>query len=76
MEVQLSPEQQERLARLAAERGANTSTVPSQMVARALEYEEWFVREVDKGRASFRRGEFVDHDELKARIGRRLGRKL
>ena len=74
MDVQLSPEQQERLEKLAADRGADTSTVLSQMVAHALEYEEWFIREVEKGRASLRRGEFVDHDELKARIAKRLQR--
>jgi predicted transcriptional regulator len=75
MEVQLSPEHQQRIERLATERGVDISTVLSQMVAHALEYEEWFSREVDKGFASIDRGEFVDQDELEAEIEQRLNRK-
>ena len=74
MEVQLSPEQQERLTRLAAQRGSDEASVASDILGRALDYEDWFIREVEKGRASLRRGEYVDHDELKARIAKRLQR--
>jgi predicted transcriptional regulator len=74
MEVHLSPEQEERLEKIANERGIEASAVLTEMLARALEYENWFVREVEKGRASLRRGEFVDHDELKARIAKRFQR--
>ena len=36
-----------------------------------VNYDEWFIREVEKGIAAADRGEFVDHDEVKRRIERR-----
>ncbi|MEZ5365271.1 MAG: hypothetical protein R2748_23815 [Bryobacterales bacterium] len=75
MEVQLSAEQQAQLAKLAAERGSDEASVASEILGRALDYETWFIREVEKGMQSLDRGEFVEHEELKARIERRLNRK-
>ena len=37
-------------------------------VQRMVNYDEWFIREVEKGIAAADRGEFVDHDEVKRRI--------
>ena len=34
--------------------------------ARAGEYDEWFLREVDKGLAAADRGELVDHADLES----------
>jgi predicted transcriptional regulator len=74
MEVRLSSEQDQLLAKLAKQRGADKGAVAAELLGRALEYEDWFIREVEKGRVSLRRGEFVDHDALKARIAKRLQR--
>lgn len=76
MEVQLSSEQQERLAKLAAQRGVEASAVLSQMVAQALEYEEWFISAVEEAEAEIDRGEFVEHEEVKARVERMLAKEL
>jgi len=33
-------------------------------VARLLDYDEWFIREVEQGLAAADRGEFIEHDEI------------
>jgi predicted transcriptional regulator len=40
-------------------------------VERLVGYDEWFVREVDKGVAAADRGEFVEHADVLAMIDRR-----
>jgi predicted transcriptional regulator len=40
-----------------------------------LEYENWFVKEVEKGLSQAARGELMEHDELVARIEQRLKEK-
>jgi predicted transcriptional regulator len=76
MELNLSPVQRARLARLAKKHGRDESILASEILGRALEYEDWFIREVEKGIAQLDRGEFLTHEEVKARIERRLGCKL
>jgi len=34
-------------------------------VERSLDYDQWFLREVESGLAAAEKGEFVDHDEVK-----------
>jgi predicted transcriptional regulator len=38
-------------------------------VERLLDYDEWFLREVDKGWAAADRGEFVEHDDIRKKGG-------
>ena len=33
-----------------------------------MDYDEWFVQEVEKGSAQIERGELVDHEEVGARM--------
>jgi predicted transcriptional regulator len=40
-------------------------------VERMVNYDQWFVREVQKGIAAADRGELVDHEEVKKLIDRR-----
>ena len=72
MEVQLSPETQAKLARIAAERGRDTQALAQEAIERFVEYDEWFVLEVEKGLASAERGELIDHEEVGRRIERRF----
>jgi predicted transcriptional regulator len=55
MEVHLSPDVQAKLDRLAA-------------IARLVDYDDWFIREVEKGLASADRGELLTHEEAGARL--------
>ncbi len=51
MEVQFTPDQQAGLARLAAEQGRSEESLVREAIDRLLSYNEWFVREVEKGLA-------------------------
>lgn len=40
------------------------------------DYDSWFIQEVEKGQSQADQGELIDHDEVVARIERRLQEKL
>jgi predicted transcriptional regulator len=64
MEIDLTPELEAKLTRLAAEQGRETRALVREAVERFVDYDEWFVREVEKGLAAADRGELVDHEEI------------
>jgi predicted transcriptional regulator len=64
MEVNLSPELEAKLNRKAAEQGRNSQSLIQEAVERLVDYDEWFIREVETGLAAADRGEFVEHDEV------------
>jgi predicted transcriptional regulator len=64
MEVDFTPDLQAKLSRLAAEQGRDTKALVQEAVERFVSYDEWFVREVEKGLAAADRGEFVEHEEI------------
>ena len=68
MEVHLSPEKEARLQELASRTGRDAAQVVQVAVDRILEYEESFLAAVEKGRASARRGDLLEHDEVVQRI--------
>ena len=57
MEVHLEPGLKARLARLAAERGSNVESLAREAIERLVDYDDWSVREVEKGLASAEGGE-------------------
>jgi predicted transcriptional regulator len=71
MEVRLNPELQEKLTRLATEQGRDSEALIVEAVERMVNYDEWFLQEVEKGIAASDRGEFVDHEDVKKLIDRR-----
>jgi predicted transcriptional regulator len=68
MEVHLTPEQEARLHQLATRTGRNPEQVVEDAVDRLLEYDERFIAAVEKGRASARQGNLLEHDEVVDRI--------
>ena len=72
MEVHLKPDLAARLSRRAAEQGRATETLVAEAVERLLDYEDWFVREVERGLAAADRGEFVEHSDIRNMIDRRF----
>jgi predicted transcriptional regulator len=68
MNVRFSPELEAKLTRLAAEQGRDREAIVVEAVERALNYDEWFASEVEKGIAAADRGELVEHEEIKKRI--------
>ena len=75
MEVTLSPHVQAKLARLAAERGRDAEALAREVIERFVDYDEWFVHEVEKGLAQIARGEVLSHEEVGARLEKSLTEK-
>ena len=64
MEVDFTPDLQAKLTRLAAEQGRDTKAIVREAVERFLDYDVWFLREVEKGLSAADGGEFIEHDEV------------
>jgi len=60
MNLQISPEVEAKLARQAAEAGRTVDQVALNLLARSIDHDEWFRREVEKGRASAREGRLLE----------------
>ena len=72
MEVNFSLELEAKLNRKAAQQGRDSQSLVQEAVERLVSYDEWFIREVEKGLAAADRGEFVKHDEVGKRIDSRF----
>lgn len=67
------PEQQERqLATLAAQTGRGTEELIQEAVAKLLAHKDWFQAQVQIGIDQIARGEFLEEDEMDARVERML----
>jgi predicted transcriptional regulator len=68
MEIELSPELQAKLERIASEQGRDSKSLVHEAVERLVGYDEWFIRQVEKGLAQVDRGEVLEDKEVAARI--------
>lgn len=68
MEVRLQPEKEAQLAQIAAQRGLKTDELAQQVLSRYLEDDTRFIDAVNLGIAAADRGEFVEHDEVGAKV--------
>ena len=75
MEVHLEADLQAKLSRLAASQGRNTETLVQEAIARFVDYDEWFIREVEKGLASADQGQLLTHEEVGARLEKLIAEK-
>ena len=71
MDLQVPPELDAKLIRLAAETGRTVDQVALDLLASSVDHNEWFGQEVEKGRVAAREGGLIDHDEVASRIDRR-----
>jgi len=71
MDVPLNPDLEAKLSRLAAHQGRASEALVVEAVERLVNYDEWFLREVDKGLASADRSQLVDHAEVRKMIDQR-----
>ena len=71
MNLQVPPELEERLTRLAEGTGRTVDQVALDLLANSVDHDEWFRSEVEKGRVSAREGRLLDHDEVASRMDRR-----
>jgi predicted transcriptional regulator len=72
MEVTLSAELQAKLARMAQERGMDPQKLAREAIERLLDYDDWFVREVEKGLVQIERGQTLTHEDVGERLSRHL----
>ena len=71
----LKPDVQAKLDRLAEARGSNPDSLASEAIEHFLDYDEWFVREVEKGVAQIDEGKVLSHAEVGKRIDWLLSQK-
>lgn len=71
MNLQVPPELEAKLTRLAAETGRTVDQVALDLLASSVDHDEWFRQEVERGRVAAREGRLIDHDEVATRMDRR-----
>ena len=75
MEIELSPELQAKLERIASEQGRDTKSLVKEAVERLVGYDEWFLRQVEIGLAQADRGELLEDSEVAERMENLITRK-
>jgi predicted transcriptional regulator len=71
MEVRLDPDLQAKLAQLASKRGRDSEELVVDAVERMVNFDQWLMREVERGISAADRGELVDHEDVRKLIDRR-----
>jgi predicted transcriptional regulator len=71
MNLQVPPDFEAKLARLASETGRTVDRVALDLLASSIDHDEWFRGEVELGRTAAREGRLLDHDEVATRMDRR-----
>ncbi len=72
MELRLSPELEGKLAMAADRRGVSVEVLAREALERAVDYDDWFLREVETGLSQIEAGQTLTHDEVGARLARKL----
>jgi predicted transcriptional regulator len=72
MEVNLSPDLESKLAQAADRRGVPIEVLAREAIERAVNYDDWFVAEVEKGLAQIEAGQVLTDDTVRARLERKL----
>jgi len=72
MEVHLPQNQEVQLNELAIRTGRGTDDLVQEAVAKLLAYNEWFKAQVQLGIDQIARGEFIEEEEMDARVERML----
>ena len=70
MNVQFTPEQEAQLAQIASKEGTDAEHLVRDVLVRYLDDEARFLAAVEKGLAAAERGEFVEEEEMDARVER------
>lgn len=75
MDISLGPDVQSKLERLAAERGRDAESLAREAIERFVDYDGWFIREVEKGLDQVARGEVLTHEQVGSRLEKLLSEK-
>jgi predicted transcriptional regulator len=68
MQVNIPPSLQAKLCRIAEKQGCAPESLVNEAIERLVEYDEWFIRQVEKGLAQVERGEMLAHEEVVSRM--------
>jgi predicted transcriptional regulator len=71
MNLEVPPELEAKLTRMAAETGRTVDQVAIDLLSTSADHDEWFRTEVERGRVSAREGRLLEHDEIVTRMDRR-----
>jgi predicted transcriptional regulator len=71
MDLQVPPELEAKLNRLAAQTGRTADQIALDRLANSVERDEWFRAEIEKGRLAASEGRLLDHQEVCSRINER-----
>jgi predicted transcriptional regulator len=74
MELQLPDRQSAELTSLAARTGRSPSDLVTEAVDRLLAHEDWFDAQVQVAIDQIARGEFIEEEEMDARVARMIRR--
>ncbi len=72
MEVRLKADVEQKLSALAAREGRSAEALVEEAIEHLIDYDAWFLAEAEKGLNSARRGEWVDHSEVRRLIDARF----
>jgi predicted transcriptional regulator len=75
VELQISPELQAKLDRIAEQQGRDTQSLVREAIERLVDYDSWFIAEVKKGLAQVERGETLGHEEVGVLLEKFLAEK-
>ena len=64
-----------KLARIAAESGRDPEGLAREAIERFVDYDEWFINEVEQGLAQISRGQLLTHEKVGPRIEKELTEK-
>ncbi|MEO7272780.1 MAG: hypothetical protein ABIX28_06295 [Vicinamibacterales bacterium] len=71
MELHLPQELEGKLAAAATRRGVSVELLAREALERAVDYDDWFIREVETGLAQVDAGQTLTHDA----VGERMAKK-
>ena len=72
MELHLPVELEGKLVAAASRRGVSVEVLAREALERAVDYDDWFLREVETGLAQVDAGQTLTHDAVGARIAKKL----
>jgi predicted transcriptional regulator len=72
MEIHLPENQESQLNEMAARTGRGTDDLVLEAIDRWLAHDEWFEAQVQVGIDQIKGGEFIEEDEMDARVERML----
>ena len=75
MELHLSPDLESKLALAADRRGVSVEALAREALERAVDYDEWFIREVEAGLAQIDAGQVLAHDAVGTRLVRKVAER-